>query len=40
MFTDEEAKHYKWYDFTWLLIPIVGVAIFVFVVTNRVKKST
>ena len=40
MFTSEESKYVKWYDYFWLLIPIAGIAMFVAVVTNRVKKST
>jgi hypothetical protein len=37
LFTDEESKHVKWYDYFWLLIPIAGIAMFV--VTDRARSA-
>lgn len=39
VFTDEEAKFVKWYDYVWLLIPIAGIAIMVAVVLDRMGRE-
>ena len=39
VFTDEEAKFVKWYDYIWLLIPIAGIAIMVAVVLDRTERK-
>ena len=39
VFTDEEAKFVKWYDYIWMLIPIAGIAIMVAVVLDRMGRE-
>lgn len=37
--TDSEAKHIKWWDYLWFLIPIAGMVAFVAAVVARAREA-
>jgi hypothetical protein len=39
MFTKEEQRHLRWYDYFWLAIPIVGIIFMVLAVEARENEA-